>query len=226
MDQNISNSILQSSESFPSNVYTSSNVYTTSNVDGYSFIDTIRNISIIQWLLIVIILAFLGINIFVYLAKGTQDITSFFKPIVDKTASLFGGVTTQIIDVSAEGAKGVVNTTAKVADTGLTAVQDITSGSNISSTSVQSTIPQPDIMKANTLNRALNTSSQGTANINDYEADDSSSNIQNGAPKAGWCFIGEDRGFRSCAKVGVNDTCMSGNIFPSHEICVNPSLRA
>jgi len=223
MDQNISNSILQSSESFPSNVYTSSNIVTPSNVDGNSFIDTIRNLSIIQWLLIIIILAFLGINIFVYLAKGTQDITSFFKPIVDRIAALFSGVTSQIVDVSAEGAKGVVNTTAAVADKGLTSVQDITSSSNISSTSVQSTIPQPDIMKSNTLNRALNNPNQG---LNDYEADDSSSNIQNGAPKAGWCFIGEDRGFRSCAKVGVNDTCMSGNIFPSHEICVNPSLRA
>jgi hypothetical protein len=218
MDQNISNSILQSSESFPSNVYTNN-----SFIDTTSYIDTIRNISMIQWLLIVIILAFLGINIFVYLAKGTQDITSFLKPIVDKFAALFGGVTSQIIDVSAEGAKGVVNTTATVADKGLSAVQDITSGSNISSTSVQSTIPQPDIMQANTLNRALNTSNQV---FNDYEADDSSSNIQNGAPKAGWCFIGEDRGFRSCAKIGVNDTCMSGDIFPSHEICVNPSLRA
>ena len=213
MDQNISNSILQSSESFPSNSFT----------EKTSIVDTIRNISMTQWLLIVVILAFLGINIFVYLAKGTQDITSFFKPIVDKTTALFGGVTSQIIDVSAEGAKGVVNTTATVADKSLTAVQDITSTSNISSTSVQSTIPQPDIMKANTLNRALNTSSQG---FNDYEPDDSSSNIQNGAPKAGWCFIGEDRGFRSCAKIGVNDKCMSGNIFPSHEICVNPSLRA
>ena len=223
MDQNISNSILQSSESFPSNVYTSSNIVTPSNVDGNSFIDTIRNLSIIQWLLIIIILAFLGINIFVYLAKGTQDITSFFKPIVDRIAALFSGVTSQIVDVSAEGAKGVVNTTAAVADKGLTSVQDITSSSNISSTSIQSTIPQPDIMQANTLNRALNNPNQG---LNDYEADDSSSNIQNGAPKAGWCFIGEDRGFRSCAKVGVNDTCMSGNIFPSHEICVNPSLRA
>jgi hypothetical protein len=25
--------------------------------------------------------------------------------------------------------------------------------------------------------------------------------------------------------VGDNDICMSGNIFPSHDICINPSLR-
>jgi hypothetical protein len=44
--------------------------------------------------------------------------------------------------------------------------------------------------------------------------------------KAGWCYIGEERGFRTCGEVGVHDTCMSGDIFPSQQICVNPSLRA
>jgi hypothetical protein len=34
-----------------------------------------------------------------------------------------------------------------------------------------------------------------------YQADDTLSSIQSGGSKAGWCFIGEDRGFRSCAYV-------------------------
>jgi len=60
-----------------------------------------------------------------------------------------------------------------------------------------------------------------------YEADESSSSIQasKSSSKSGWCYIGEDRGFRSCIQVGQNDTCMSGDIFPSQDICVNPSLR-
>ena len=58
-----------------------------------------------------------------------------------------------------------------------------------------------------------------------YEEDSSSSNIQEGSGKKGWCFIGKDRGVRSCAKVGLNDTCMSGDIFPTSDICVNPRLR-
>jgi hypothetical protein len=49
--------------------------------------------------------------------------------------------------------------------------------------------------------------------------------ISSQKPMAGWCYIGEDRGFRSCSKVNENDTCMSGEIFPSQEICVNPNLR-
>jgi len=43
--------------------------------------------------------------------------------------------------------------------------------------------------------------------------------------KAGWCFVGKDRNVRSCSQIGVNDQCMSGDIFPTQQICVNPNLR-
>jgi len=76
----------------------------------------------------------------------------------------------------------------------------------------------------NELNQTLN-SAQVETQV--YEADESSSSIQasKAGNKSGWCYIGEDRGFRSCIKVGEQDTCMSGDIFPSQDICVNPSLR-
>ncbi len=57
--------------------------------------------------------------------------------------------------------------------------------------------------------------------------DDSMSSTQRVGPgKSGYCYIGEDRGFRSCIQVKDSDMCMSGDIFPSQDICVNPSLRA
>ncbi len=43
--------------------------------------------------------------------------------------------------------------------------------------------------------------------------------------QSGFCYIGEDRGFRSCISVGEGDICMSGDIFPSHAVCINPKLR-
>jgi hypothetical protein len=60
-----------------------------------------------------------------------------------------------------------------------------------------------------------------------YHADNAFSAIQasKSSSKSGWCYIGEDRGFRSCIEVGDNDQCMSGQIFPSADICSNPSLR-
>ena len=79
----------------------------------------------------------------------------------------------------------------------------------------------------NDLNQALNQATPNYTPEPGYSADDSYSSIQKSksSSKSGWCFIGEDRGFRSCINVGENDTCMSGDIFPTSEICVNPNLR-
>ena len=201
-----------------------------------SFFDWIKDISITTWILIILIFTFLGFNIFVYLAKGTQDVNDFFAPLVKKLTSIFGGVTGQVVDVSAEGAKAVVGTSADIVTTGLTGVQNITptnptqqnSKTTTKGQDIKTTFPQGDVAQANTVNKAINSSTAQKQQVNgeDYQADEASSSIQNGAPKAGWCYIGEDRGFRSCAEVGVNDTCMSGDIFPTSQICVNPSLRA
>ena len=43
--------------------------------------------------------------------------------------------------------------------------------------------------------------------------------------KSGYCYVGTDRGYRSCVDVGSNDICMSGQVFPTREICIHPSLR-
>mgnify|MGYP000902453584 CR=1 FL=1 len=58
-----------------------------------------------------------------------------------------------------------------------------------------------------------------------FSADDSNSCVQTKG-KAGWCLIGEDKGVRNCIQVGANDTCLSGDIFPNNQICVNPNLRS
>jgi len=222
----LTSSILQSSDNSVPDIFSSDSLSADSSSSG-GFLETLQNISGTTWLLIILIFAFLGFNIFIYLAKGTEEINSFFAPLLTKLGGLFGNVTGQVVDVSAEGAKAVVSTTAGAVNTGLTAVQDITPNRAKSSVPSEpvSQQNQHDIMSQNTLNKALNSSQSKQPNNNDYEADDATSNIQGGAPKPGWCYIGEDRGFRTCAQVGVDDKCMSGDIFPNQEICINPSLR-
>ena len=53
----------------------------------------------------------------------------------------------------------------------------------------------------------------------------SSTQANKAKSKAGFCYIGEDRGFRSCIKVGEGEKCMSGDIFPTQDLCINPRLR-
>ena len=171
-------------------------------------------------LIIVVVLALLGFNIFVYLANGTEGVLDIIRPITKKILHLFAIVTGNVIHDTADETKQVVGTTANVIEKGLDSVQTITNKS------LKSDIIQPpDILKNSTFNNVLNTASQQNAHDKEYYADDSDSQIQNKASKAGWCFIGEDRNIRSCAEVGANDMCMSGDIFPSREICVNPTLR-
>ena len=57
-------------------------------------------------------------------------------------------------------------------------------------------------------------------------ADDSTSVTQkHQSGKGGYCYIGEDRGFRSCVKVEPIDKCMSGEVYSRHDICIDPTLR-
>lgn len=220
-------SILQSSQG--SSGLGSTNSISDSSSSSTSIMDMLRNISLTTWLIIILILAFLGFNIFIYLAKGTQNITNIFGPLIKTIVGLFAVITGDVVDVTAEGTKTVVNATAGTIDKGLSAVQNVipnTPNSNFKAPPVKAQQQEPDLMTNNTLNKALNASQNTQSSNTDYEADESTSNIQGGSSKSGWCYIGEDRGFRSCSKVGENDTCMSGDIFPTQEICVNPSLRS
>jgi len=218
---NLSSSILQSSE--PS--FSSSSIASTSlSGDDSGFFESLKSINMTTWLIIILILAFLGFNIFVYLAKGTQDIASFLAPL---TAKLFGttvDVTGQTVDIAAEGAKAVVGGTAATVNTGLSAVQDITPNNATSSIKSQPIQTQPTSRPSDGgLNKALNNSQEQNM---DYQAVEASSSVHSGGGQSGWCFVGEDRGFRSCALVNEDDKCMSGDIFPSQELCINPNLRA
>jgi len=221
----ISQSILQSNSPSTS-TYNSSSLLSSSSSSSSSssgnIFDGIKSINVTTWILIILILAFLGLNIFVYLAKGTQTVTDLFAPI---TAKFFGGTATvlgQTVDVSAEGAKAVVGGTSDVVQGGLTAVQQATPNGPIAKTSIQPNphpvAPNPSQGDQSSLHKAMNTAQSQDM---DYQAHEASSTLQ-----SGWCYIGDDRGYRTCSEVGPNDTCMSGDIFPSQEICMNPNLRA
>ena len=57
------------------------------------------------------------------------------------------------------------------------------------------------------------------------EKEDSTNGAIQKRSKAGWCSVGEDSGFRSCIEVNESDKCMSVDIFPTKDICINPTLR-
>lgn len=78
---------------------------------------------------------------------------------------------------------------------------------------------EEDNAEVDTLDAALKNASSGSS----YKANNAYSSVK---AEAGWCYVGEEKGYRNCVEVGENDKCMSGDIFPTSQVCVNPSLRA
>lgn len=232
--KSLSDSILELTKSAPSmgdSVTSVSNIAseTTNAVseNGSGFFGWITSISWFTWLIIFIILSFLGFNIFYYLAQGTQDINYLFAPILQKILSFTIGTTSQTIDVAAEGGKAVTSGAATGINTGLSAVQDVTPNnakSSVPSHKLETNIHE-DLEEAKTnLDKALS-KNESNKKDDDYEPHESSSSVHH-TGKKGWCFIGEDRGYRTCSNVNEHDKCMSGDIFPTQELCINPNLRS
>jgi len=231
--KSVSDSILELTKSAPSINDSVSSVSdaasdasTAVTETGSGIFGFISSISWFTWLIIFIILSLLGFNIFYYLAEGTQDVSNFFAPLLQKIFGITIGTASQTIDVAAEGGKAVVTGAATGVNTGLTAVQNVTPNnakSSVTSQSLKSEVNE-DIEEAKTsLDKALR-QTESNKKDNDYEPHEASSSVHH-TGKKGWCFIGEDRGYRTCSKVNENDKCMSGDIFPSQEICINPKLR-
>lgn len=247
-------------DSLPSFSSISSNSASASNADTTGgFMDFFSNLTWQTWLIVILILAFLGINVFSYLEMGTEKTTDFFAPVL----KLFGyetlETTKQTVETSATGTKAGVDIVSNTTTGTINTIEDkVKSRNNINTSNnnnsnntntntntvtgqqttnasknaqpiqdqlkMEKQINELEDLQEQNLQKALDDSKSSNSGP---RPDDSLSQIQasNGSGKAGWCFIGEDRGFRTCSQIGENDQCMSGDIFPSQEICINPNLR-
>ena len=197
----------------------------------------LSNITWQTWIIIILLLALIGINIFVYLAKGTDFVANLFNDIFAPILKLFGyttlETTKQTIQTSATGTKAgvdiVSNSTVGVINAGQQAISNEPQGQMASSSQQGTPIQdvQPTTLAQNSSEDSLEKALENAAqSVNQGPSpDDSRSTFQSNG-KAGWCFIGQDEGIRTCSEIGVNDMCMSGDIFPTQAVCMNPNLRA
>jgi hypothetical protein len=190
--------------------------------------------------LIVVILLFLGVNIFSYLGDFLQIVKEALAPLLKNILESLGYVVTEttkdVAQLSAEGAKLGIDVAAGTVESGINVIQgqlDIDQGSSASSGNTNRQWQGQGQGQGQGKSKAFDSISNSlSAALADAEyssepiPDDATSSTQRSGPsKSGYCYIGEDRGFRSCIQVKDSDMCMSGDIFPSQAICVNPSLR-
>ena len=172
-----------------------------------------KNMLIIA-LVILLILSFLGINLLNIFGDFIQTLMNIFGPLFSQILSVFGYTTGSIINKSAD----IVSDTAKFGiDVAEGSIQSL--GDLLKNASERNVDPK----SRNQLDRTLNDSKYRLARS---EPDNSYSPIQKpiSSNKIGWCLIGEYEGKRGCIDVSEQDQCLSGQIFPDKQMCLNPTL--
>jgi len=232
----------------------------------------------------IIFLSMLGLNIFVYLAKGTQEIDVFLTNMTKSVERFLGanlafvfrefantfvigadaaigttaaaetsaalvGVGANIIKVGATGSSINLNTGTAGNGAGAVAIATSSSGgggggggggnggttnSNVVGNMAASSIQNSASPTGATATNASTNSPQSTSSSSSISTqtnvrpDNSVSSVQkiSSNNKTGsWCFAGENMGVRTCLAIDESQQCMSGDIFPRKDLCINPSLR-
>ena len=195
--------------------------------------------SIWFWLILIIVLAFVGFNIFSYLAKGTDILVQFTSFFTD----IFENISKFIINLSATGTQAASNVGASAIDSSLEVVKENTDGrpnepvqqNNEELEQGQQQQGQQQQGQQQQQQQQLYMQQQkpyptSYPQSNEFppsqtEMEPMPASAMDADNKSGWCLVGQEQGFRSCIEVNEFDKCISGNIFPSKDICTNPNLR-
>lgn len=162
----------------------------------------------VRYIFAFLLILFILINILAALNILPDTLLNFFKPILVFFGHNVGETIRQTTNVTAKGVKSATRAT---------------------SDSINNTL---DMLEGDINNRNQHRNHDRNQHRNQHMNNipmpsDSIENTSIGktAEKAGFCYVGTDRGHRSCIEVDDQDQCMSGDIFPTRDICVNPNLR-
>lgn len=176
-----------------------------------------KNIIIII-LLVLLTASTLGINLFVFINTGITMVGELFitighyiTQILNYIAVYFGYASGTVINTTADLSTGVVKNVADVSSGVLHSVGDTL----LKIGQEQKDAAQPP----SNLDTSINKSSSGSQ---EPHPDTTASPIQNpiGSGKQNWCLAGEFEGKRGCILVENANKCVSGQIFPSQQLCM------
>ena len=162
---------------------------------------------IIRIVLIVAIVGFLAYNLYLYFTEGTDVLGKYFGIGITGVAQ----GTEKVVDTVAEGTKDTISVAQNATDKGLDVVAE---GGEAIKERAESPIERSQEEEKKTEEEREN-----------VDTESSYASTLKKTVKGGYCYIGTDRTFRSCVKVNPGDVCMSNQIYPTKDICINPNLR-
>ena len=169
--------------------------------------------NLFKYSLIIVIIFILGLNLYTFLNYKKDALTYFFGDIFDVQNNDDAGDDDD--DDDDDEKNNPLPTNDSVDGTVHTAV-DIAAKNDSNETN-----ENPDEVNKMIDSSKHNYDADVEAQKN-YKANNVSLNVNK---KSGFCYLGEDRGVRSCVDVTEEDTCLSGEVFPTKDLCVNPNLK-
>ena len=137
-----------------------------------------------------------------------QVIVNLFKPLAYQILAIFGYTAGTVINKTADITSDVARAGVDIAEGTVQSVGNLLKNASKGAVNMQ-TKKELDIV------------------ISEPKADTSESPIQaNTSGKSSWCLVGEQNGRRGCVEVNDASKCMSGQVFPNAEMCLNPTLSA
>lgn len=173
----------------------------------------------LKYALVILVLAALGFNLFFAVGDVTDSVLSFLSPILSLVGMGVGNTVKGTAQTAAEGGKLAL---------------DVAAGTVTSATDLLQSQMTPGKQKVTKDSTRMSeqmtkkSESEKQMRVNPPPSADETTSVtqRNGkGRKGGFCYIGEENGIRSCLRVSDASMCMSGEIFPTKDICVNPSLR-
>lgn len=230
------------------------NIQSNYNEPSYNQSKTGTMKSIFFWIFVVILLSILGFNIFTYLAQGTDIIGSIIAPIAYVITMLGGDTAKTTLEHTSQGTQTLASGSSNFLQTLLkyittifnNSVQFITDTSTSGIDYLQSSIKQDKITSINgtktknqnedneednilknerTLETRVEEVSNSIKDLITKKEDKLPQPTRSDSQQHGFCYVGKEKNLRHCAKVSSNSKCMSGDIFPTMDLCINPKLR-
>lgn len=219
----------------PSNNYAISTnaASTTANFWGNNApVLTWQNSAIII-LAILLVFSFMGINLLSILGNALQGIGNAIIPIIERILNVLGFSLGSLLNFTGDFVEDVGTKTLDLANDGIHGVTGIFMNDpnykrNVSSVGTNNLLQGAQL--APITNPVLDqTIQQGPSNGGGATVAPSTaaSPVQTSIPaanKAQWCLVGEYNERRGCVAIGQNTQCMSGQVFPTQNACLNPNL--
>ena len=171
-------------------------------------------------LIVLVLFSFLGLNILTVLGSSLQNFSNIINPFIKQFLVAIGYSSGEIINKSADVTSDAAKIGIDIAEGTIHNVGDLLKKG---ASELEGSQKPPLDQK---INSKESTTESKPESKPEAKPDTSDNPIQKPitAEKMSWCLVGEYENKRGCVSVTDSDKCLSGQIFPSQQMCLNPTF--